>query len=72
MTAQMPYTTPGAIQCTTTKPLLGDQMNTRSNRPEAFHARALHDYAEQLTIAVRMLEHQSGYFNGVAEAQVAA
>jgi len=47
-------------------------MNTRKNRPEAFHARALHDYAEQLTIDVRMLEHQSGYFNGVAEAQVAA
>jgi hypothetical protein len=47
-------------------------MNTQRNRPEAFHARALHDYAEQLTIAVRMLENQSGYFNGVAEAQVAA
>jgi hypothetical protein len=41
-------------------------------RPEAWHARALHDYAEQLTIAVRMLEFAAGYRDGVAEAQVAA
>jgi hypothetical protein len=40
--------------------------------PEAWHARALHDYAEQLTIAVRMLEFADGYREGVAEAQVAA
>jgi hypothetical protein len=46
-------------------------MNKR-NAPEAWHARALHDYAEQLTIAVRMLEFADGYRNGVAEAQVAA
>lgn len=47
-------------------------MNTKQNRPEAFHARALHDYSEQLTIAVRMLEHAAGYREGVAEAWVAA
>lgn len=47
-------------------------MNTKTNRPEAWHARALHDYAEQLTIAVRMLEHSAGYRDGVNEAQVAA
>ncbi|QIG57718.1 hypothetical protein PP358_gp47 [Arthrobacter phage Shoya] len=46
-------------------------MNKR-NGPEAWHARALHDYAEQLTIAVRMLEFADGYREGVAEAQVAA
>lgn len=40
--------------------------------PEAFHARALRDYAEQLTIAVRMLEYADGYHEGVNEAQVAA
>jgi len=47
-------------------------MNTRKNRPEAFHALALHDYAEQLTIAVRMLEHTVGYWDGVNEARIAA
>lgn len=47
-------------------------MNKQSARPEAWHARALHDYAEQLTIAVRMLEFAAGYRDGVAEAQVAA
>ena len=47
-------------------------MNTRTNRSESWHARALHDYAEQLTIAVRMLEHTVGYWDGVSEAQVAA
>lgn len=47
-------------------------MNTKTARPEAWHARALHDYAEQLTIAVRMLEFAAGYRDGVNEAQVAA
>lgn len=42
------------------------------NGPEAWQARCLHDYAEQLTIAVRMLEFADGYREGVAEAQVAA
>jgi hypothetical protein len=41
-------------------------------RPEAWHARVLRDEAEQLTIAVRMLEFADGYREGVAEAQVAA
>ncbi|WXW93178.1 hypothetical protein SEA_BRAYBEAST_42 [Arthrobacter phage BrayBeast] len=47
-------------------------MNTQRNKPEAWHARALHDHAEQLTIAVRMLEFAAGYRDGVNEAQVAA
>jgi hypothetical protein len=47
-------------------------MNKKTARPEAWHARALHDYAEQLTIAVRMLEFAAGYREGVAEAQIAA
>ena len=41
-------------------------------RPESWHARCLRDEAEQLTIAVRMLEFADGYREGVAEAQVAA
>ncbi|AYN58888.1 hypothetical protein PP634_gp62 [Arthrobacter phage Richie] len=41
-------------------------------RPEEWHARCLRDEAEQLTIAVRMLEFAAGYHNGVNEAQVAA
>jgi len=44
----------------------------KNNRPEAWHAQVLHDEIEQLTIAVRMLEFQAGYSNGVAEARVAA
>lgn len=47
-------------------------MNTKEARPEAWHARALHDYAEQLTAADRMLEWEAGYRNGVTEAKVAA
>jgi hypothetical protein len=47
-------------------------MNKKTARPEAWHARALHEYAEQLTIAVRMLEFAAGYREGVAEAQIAA
>ena len=47
-------------------------MNTKTNRPEAWHARCLRDEAEQLTIAVRKLENLEGYRDGVAEAQVAA
>ena len=47
-------------------------MNTRKNRPEAFHARALHDYAEQLTVAVQMLADLEGYQRGVSEARIAA
>ena len=50
----------------------GNKMNTRKNRPEAFHARALHDYAEQLAVAVQMLADLEGYQRGVSEAQVAA
>jgi len=71
-TAQTSFTKPGSNPTTTTNQPIGGTMNTRSNRPEAFHARALHDYAEQLTIAVRMLEHTVGYWDGVTEAQVAA
>ncbi|UYM26599.1 hypothetical protein SEA_BAUER_50 [Arthrobacter phage Bauer] len=47
-------------------------MNKREGRPEAWHARCLRDEAEQLTIAVRMLEFAAGYHDGVSEAQVAA
>jgi hypothetical protein len=47
-------------------------MNKQRARPEAWHARVLRDEAEQLTIAVRMLEFADGYREGVAEAQVAA
>ena len=47
-------------------------MNTRTNRPESWHARALHDYAEQLAVAVQMLADLEGYQRGVSEAQVAA
>jgi hypothetical protein len=47
------------------------QINTR-HKPEAWHAQVLRDEAEQLTIAVRMLEFADGYREGVAEAQVAA
>ena len=47
-------------------------MNHQVKGPEAWHARTLRDYAEQLTIAVRMLEFADGYREGVAEAQVAA
>ena len=50
---------------------MGEQMNTKTNRPESWHARALHDYAEQLTVAVRMLENLEGYRAGVQEARVA-
>jgi len=46
-------------------------MNAHS-RPEQWHARCLRDEAEALTIAVRMLEFEAGYFDGVAEARVAA
>lgn len=45
---------------------------SKRNGPEAWHARVLRDEAEQLTIAVRMLEFADGYREGVAEAQVAA
>ena len=72
MTAQTNITKPGSNPNTTTNTLLGEQMNTRTNRPESWHARALHDYAEQLTVAVRMLENLEGYRAGVNEAQVAA
>jgi hypothetical protein len=44
----------------------------KNNRPEAWHAKCLRDEAEQLTAAVRMLEWQTGYRDGMAEAQVAA
>jgi len=44
----------------------------KNNRPEAWHAQCLRDEAEQLTIAVRMLEFQAGYRDGVTESQVAA
>lgn len=47
-------------------------MSKTNTRPEAWHARVLRDEAEQLTIAVRMLEFADGYREGVAEAQVAA
>lgn len=40
--------------------------------PEVWHAQCLRDEIEQLTIAVRMLEFNAGYSNGVAEARVAA
>jgi len=46
-------------------------MMRTKNGPEAWHARALHDYAEQLTVAVRMLENLEGYRAGVQEARVA-
>lgn len=46
-------------------------MSDRST-PQAWHAQVLHDEAEQLAIACRMLEFQQGYWAGVAEAQVAA
>ena len=41
-------------------------------KPEAWHAKCLREYIEQLTAAVRMLEFQTGYQAGVAEAPVAA
>jgi len=41
-------------------------------RPEAWHARVLHDEIEQLTVAVRMLEFADGYREGANEASVAA
>lgn len=44
----------------------------KNNRPEAWHAQCLRDEAEQLTVAVRMLEFNAGYAAGVQEAQVAA
>lgn len=44
----------------------------KNNRPEAWHAQVLHDEIEQLTAAVRMLEFQAGYRDGVTETQVAA
>ena len=47
-------------------------MMKTKNAPEAWLARCLRDEAEQLTIAVRMLEFADGYREGVAEAQVAA
>lgn len=42
------------------------------NAPEVWHASCLRDEIEQLTVAVRMLEFQDGYREGVAEARVAA
>ena len=44
----------------------------KNNRPEAWHALCLRDEAEQLAIAVRMLEFNAGYTAGVSEAKVAA
>jgi len=44
----------------------------KNNRPEAWHAQCLRDEANQLAIAIRMLEFQAGYSSGVTEAQVAA
>lgn len=44
----------------------------KNNRPEAWHAQCLRDEADQLAVAVRMLEFQAGYREGVSEAQVAA
>ena len=41
-------------------------------RPEAWHSQVLRDEADQLSIAVRMLEFAAGYRAGVSEAQVAA
>ncbi|AHB31653.1 hypothetical protein ArV2_gp42 [Arthrobacter phage vB_ArS-ArV2] len=41
-------------------------------KPEAWQARCLREYIDQLTVAVRMLEFQAGYSSGVTEAQVAA
>jgi len=42
------------------------------NSAESWMAQCLRDEANQLAIAVRMLEWQAGYSTGVAEAQVAA
>ena len=47
-------------------------MNTRSNRPESWHARCLKEEAEQLAVVVQMLADLEGYQRGVSEAQVAA
>jgi len=47
-------------------------MNTRKNRPEAFHARCLKDEADQLAVAVQMLADLEGYQRGVSEARIAA
>jgi hypothetical protein len=41
-------------------------------RPEAWHAQCLREEAEQLTVAVRMLEFGAGREAGLAEARVAA
>ncbi|WP_324644192.1 hypothetical protein [Pseudarthrobacter sp. LT1] len=42
------------------------------NSAEAWMAQCLRDEANQLAVAVRMLEWQTGYRDGVAEARVAA
>lgn len=45
---------------------------TAHTTPQAWHAQTLHDYAEQLMVAVQMLAHLEGYKEGVNEARVAA
>ncbi|QWY79684.1 hypothetical protein PP637_gp55 [Arthrobacter phage Persistence] len=40
--------------------------------PEAWLAVVLRDEIEQLQCAVRKLEHNAGYWDGVAEARVAS
>jgi hypothetical protein len=50
----------------------GRLMKSGYQSPEAWSAVALREYSEQLTAAVRKLENLSGYWDGVAEAQVAA
>ena len=42
------------------------------NSAEAWMAQCLRDEADQLAVAVRMLEWQAGYSAGVTEALVAA
>jgi hypothetical protein len=47
-------------------------MRSGYKSPEAWQAVALREYSEQLTAAVRKLENLAGYWDGVAEARVAA
>lgn len=44
----------------------------KTQTPEAWRAFCLSDESEQLTAAVRILEHAAGYRDGVTEAAVAA
>ncbi|AYR01562.1 hypothetical protein PP639_gp062 [Arthrobacter phage Seahorse] len=47
-------------------------MKSGYSSPEAWRAQVLRDEIDQLHVAVRKLEWQTGYFDGVNEAQVAA